>query len=187
MTTMTSPKGWPLDPSCPCDVHFVEYFRKCGWRDRVVFHFGSGLHHLVGQELGRAELGNEVLAITASRDEQLAYVDRVHADPEFGRHYRLLYGDIYALSARVLPRLDVVTLFHLGEGYDGAAGGSAFLRELALVELFLGALGPDGRLLFYDRSIGREPTQAALGVLEQMRKLHRVDRYETLSVYAPGG
>lgn len=187
MSPFRASGGWGLDPSCPCDVDFVEYVRAKGRRGLRVFHFGSGRHHLVGFELPAMERGHEVLAITASRDEYLAYMDRVIERPELGRRYRLLFGDAYALTSSCLPEFDLVTLFHLGEG-RAPEDPQAVLSAAALVALFLGRLRPDGELLFYRRSTGREITRAVLGAEEALGRLVRLADFESLRVYgAPAG
>jgi hypothetical protein len=40
---------WKLDLSrCPCDAHFNEWIDHKKLRNKTIFHFGSGNHHLVG-------------------------------------------------------------------------------------------------------------------------------------------
>ena len=184
MSPFRASGGWDLDPSCPCDVHFVEYVRARRSSDLRVFHFGSGRHHLVGVELAAMGRGHEVLAITDSRDEYLAYIDRVIDCPELGRSYRLLFGDAYALTGSCLPEFDLVTLFHLGEG-PVAGDAQAVLSATALVELFLGRLRPGGELLFYDRSNGRAITRVVLAAQEALGRLVRAEAFESLVIYRP--
>jgi hypothetical protein len=178
--------GWALDPVCPCDVQLVKYCRARGIRGQVVFHMGSGLHHLVGQELCQPGLDNQVLSVTRSRDEMLTYVDRVIAEPEFGRRYRLLFADLHTLSSAELPRFDLVALFHLCEEHAvaGIDPAEAFLEGMQVVQVFLRRLKPSGRLAFYGGSTGRAAVGAITRTLERTGALRQVDVQGPLSIWA---
>jgi SAM-dependent methyltransferase len=145
--------SWPLDRErCPCDIHFIEYLTKSGAASKSIFHFGSGEHHLLGRANVVAPKRNEILAITASKSEHAAYVDLIIGNPEIANYYKVLFGDIYTLSAALLPDFDFVTLFHLCEFYDSTRSAYAPLNDESLVQLFLSKLKPGGRILFYRRS-----------------------------------
>lgn len=176
--------GWELDPCCPCDGQFVEYFRVQGLRGKVVFHFGSGLHHLVGRELGGGG-DNDVWSITASREEYNAYIDAVIERPELGRHYRLIFGDVYALTPGVLPSFDLVTLFHLCEPLGTDDGARLMLDGTSLVRTFLERLKPGGQLLFYEGSNGWPTASSVVRSMEKMGSLRKVGAHEALSIYEP--
>jgi hypothetical protein len=124
--------SWPLDRErCPCDFHFVEYLAERGAGSKSIFHFGSGEHH---------------------QSEHAAYVELIIRNPEIAKYYKVLFGDIYTLSAAVLLNFDFVTLFHLCEFYDSAKSAYARHDDESLLELFLCKLKPGGRILFYRRS-----------------------------------
>ncbi|MEY2575509.1 MAG: hypothetical protein QOF80_996 [Verrucomicrobiota bacterium] len=145
--------SWPLDRErCPCDIHFIEYLTKSGAASKSIFHFGSGEHHLLGRANVVAPKRNEILAITASKSEHAAYVELIIRNPEIAKYYKVLFGDIYTLSAAVLPNFDFVTLFHLCEFYDSAKSAYARHNDESLLELFLSKLKPGGRILFYRHS-----------------------------------
>lgn len=164
LTLNVSQAAWALHRDiCPCDVDFIEYLRDRGVGGRTVFHFGTGAHHVVGIENARTKRPNQVLGITASRGEYDAYIDHVVADPGIANSYKVLFADIYTLDARILPRFDVVTLFHLCEFYDPAASAYAPLDDRALVDLFRGKLNPGGRLCFYLGSNGRDTMLRLVG------------------------
>jgi hypothetical protein len=183
MTKFKDTGGWAFDPICPCDAQFVEYFLQQGFRDKVVFHFGSGLHHLVGTTLARAEGNNRVLAITAGKAEYLSYIERVLEDPALGQRYALIFGDIYTLDKRLLPHLDLVTLFHLCETSAADRDPHDFLLAVGVVETFLDRLGPDGLLLLYGGSTGIEPTRSIVALLERMGRLARAGEHASLLIY----
>ena len=111
--------SWPLTlTNSPCDLHFVRWLEDKKIEGKLVFHFGTGEHHLIGKNNYERGGPNEIVAITASRGEHDAYVDFIIDNPAAANYYKVFFGDIYTLSPRMLPKFDVVTLFHLCEYYD---------------------------------------------------------------------
>jgi hypothetical protein len=40
---------WDLDVEvCPCDVHFNDWVAKQKLQNKLIYHFGTGTHHVVG-------------------------------------------------------------------------------------------------------------------------------------------
>ena len=167
--------SWPLVDYSP-DPDFVGYLTSMNIKGKLIFHFGSGEHHLVGRDNHERGNPNEILAITASREEYGAYIDFVINNPVAANNYKVLFGDVYTLSPRMLPSFDLVTLFHLCEFYDeqhddieGEPGAQQIrlnssysqLNDETLLALFLQKLNPGGKILFFKRSGGfvskREP------------------------------
>ena len=100
---------WSLDEAqCPCDVHLVEYLEGKKAKDAVIFHFGTGNHHIVGLKLAENGSNCAVLGITASPQEYDDYVELLIQNPRLGHTYKAYFGDIYQLDARLLPRFDYV-------------------------------------------------------------------------------
>ena len=196
-----SEQSWPLRTSdCPCDVHFVEYLAETNAKGKSIFHFGTGGHHLVGKDNHERGNPNEILGITASKDEHEAYVDFIVRNPVASNYYKVLFADIYTLSPKLLPTFDLVTLFHLAEFYDdyqlwgnGPMPASrklnseyARLNDMALVTMFGEMLNPGGKLLFYKRSDAflDKPYPAATLVNELMSQGRLVieGEYESLMI-----
>ena len=46
-------------------------------KNKLIYHFGTGTHHVIGIEQATNKSGNAVFAITASKEEYEAYVDLV--------------------------------------------------------------------------------------------------------------
>ena len=94
----------------------------------------------------------------------------------------MLFGDIYQLEPRLLPELDVVTLFHLGEFWSekNAAYGAMTDRELALS--MLEKLVPGGWLLFYTGSFAYDKAAAIADRLEAEGRLLPAGTFATLRV-----
>ena len=105
---------WKLDASmCPADAHFNEWIDHKKLRNKTIFHFGSGNHHLVGTK--QAARRNRTLCITASREEYDTYIELAINNVAVARSYRCYFGDIYLSDPALLPEFDVVSLFHLCE------------------------------------------------------------------------
>jgi len=182
MTRLARRGGWQLGEGCPCDVDFVDYCEAQGMSSQVIFHLGCGLHHLVGRALCRGDRGHFVLSITASREELLSYADAVLEDDELARRYRVLFGDVYDLEARILPMFDAVTLFHLCEGQDDRRP-DLVLATRTLIEVFLQRLRPGGRLFFYKGSTGRTKTAAVLRLIAASGRIAPAGEHRSLEIY----
>ena len=53
---------------CPCDVHCNDWIAKKKLKNKLIYHFGTGLHHVLGIKQATNKSGNTVFAITASKD-----------------------------------------------------------------------------------------------------------------------
>lgn len=177
--------SWPLRPdACPCDLHFCDYLQTFQIRDKVVFHFGSGEHHIVGRENAALEVPNHILAVTASQPEYAAYIEFIITNPHAANYYKVMFLDIYTLSARLLPTFDVVTLFHLCEFFrEQQQSAYAPLDDIRLLDLFLSKLRPDGQILFYRGSLAAEKMQIVVDRFVNAGKLVFQDDYKTLKIY----
>jgi hypothetical protein len=175
--------SWPLRADlCPCDVHFCEFLEERNIRQRSIFHFGTGGHHLVGLRNHDAGLQNDVLGLTVAPKEHLRYVRKVIHDPLLGRHYKVLFADIFSLSAATLPVFDLVTLFHLCEFTDASTAGHR-LTDAEVLHLFWSKTAPGGLLLFYPRSYGYKKLTPLIEQAVNDGKLAFVESYKSLVVY----
>jgi hypothetical protein len=175
---------WLLNEErCPCDVHLVEYIEKKGIRGQTVFHFGTGHHHIVGIKNLDLDAPNEILGITASREEQDSYVHLVIENPLVGRYYKVLFADVYTLTPALLPRFDVVTLFHLCEFYSETNRAYAGVDDRTVLQTFVETMSPGGLLLFYSRSSAYRAAAVLAQEALQAGVLEAVDDYKSLKVY----
>ena len=175
--------SWPLLPeTCPCDLHFLGYLRANRVRDKSIFHFGTGAHHILGRRNLEAGGPNEILAITASPPEYYHYVQFVIDHPAAARTYKVVFGDIYTLTPRSIPSFDLVTLFHLCEFYDEERSAYAQLDDSSLLALFLSKLNPGGRIFFYKESSHFARARAIIEGFVGRGELAEMDEYRTLLV-----
>lgn len=177
------PESWPLLPDvCGCDIDLCGYLDERKVRGASIFHFGSGGHHLLGRHNHDRRLDNEIWAITISPPEHKRYLHDILRSRSLGRHYRVLFGDIYDLSAAALPAFDLVTLFHLCE-FTPSDGRRRRLDDAGLLELFRSKLTVGGRMLFYEGSVGYGRAAPLIGRAVAERRLTLDERYQNLIVY----
>jgi hypothetical protein len=178
--------SWPLRASvCPCDVHFCEFLAQRNIRHQSIFHFGTGGHHVVGLQNQRAALANEILGLTLSPREHASYVKRVIDDPALAKHYKVLFADIYSLSAACLPEFGLVTLFHLCEFTDPNNGGRR-TTDAEVLRLFCSKLQSDGLMLFYPGSFGYARAAPLIEQAVTAGWLSFDQEYKSLIVYRAG-
>jgi hypothetical protein len=180
--------SWPLDADrCPCDVHFFEYCRACGICDRSVFHFGTGRHHYVGIRNLELRPPNQILGVTASRDEYSSYIDLIVDNPIISNYYKVIFCDIYTLRSRTTPSFDIVTLFHLCEFYSEENRAYTEGNDSSILGLFCDKLNTGGELLVYRGSRGYAATEFLIGGKVREGVLAKKADFETITAYQKCG
>jgi hypothetical protein len=176
---------WDLDEAqCPCDIHFNQWIEANRISGKTIFHFGTGTHHIVGIRQADNGLNNEVIGITASVVEYEAYIKLVNERPQLMKSYLAYFGDIYLTSERLLPDIDIATMFHAGE-YIGANTTSpeyGGVDDLGVARILIGRMRPGGHLLFYTGSFAFDKADALVSVLEREGKLERAGTFKSLLV-----
>jgi hypothetical protein len=184
MTLYQQHSLWTLRANdCNCDLDFIEYLKQQKIEEKNIFHFGTGAHHIISLENHKLERPNHILGITASAPEHKAYVRLVLKDRTFANYYKVIFADIYTLTANNLPMLDIVNLFHLCEYYLSENAAFIHQNDRSLLELFLDKLNPDGKIIFYTGSHAWKNTHSIVKSIEDMGKLKQVDRYNSLLIY----
>jgi len=179
---------WSLDEKqCPCDIHFLEYLEEKGARNANIFHMGTGSHHIVGLRCAASDAGNEVLGITASKEEYAAYIDLLIDNARLGFSYKAYFGDLYQLDGRLLPTLQYATLFHAGEyrTKENDAYGALTDEEVALV--LADKLTPGGEILFYTGSFAYDVAARAGQALVARRNFIDAGKFKTLHIFRKPG
>jgi hypothetical protein len=176
---------WDLDEAqCPCDIHFNQWIEANKISGKTIYHFGTGTHHIVGLTQAANGSDNAVFAITASTTEYDAYIKLAMDQPQILKRYLAYFGDGYLTTARLLPEIDIATMFHAGE-YIGANTTSpeyGGIDDLGLARILLERMRPDGRLLFYTGSFAFDKADALARVLEGENKLVRNGMFKSLLV-----
>jgi hypothetical protein len=176
--------SWPLDlETCTCDLEFVEYLKQSKIQGKSIFHFGTGVHHLVGIENQQLSQPNEVIGITASEPEHKSYVELILKDSTLAKFYKVIFADIYTLTSKTIPNLDVIALFHLCEFYLPENAPLVHQNDKTLLELFISKLNPDGKLLFYTGSRAWDDAQPIVKALETAGKIRQIGKYKQLLIY----
>jgi hypothetical protein len=184
---------WDLrEKECPCDVHFVEWLDQNGITDSTIYHFGTGGHHHVGIECARETRRNAVLGITAAPQEHEKYVELAIQRPDVLRYYNAVFGDIYLINGKLLPTLDVVTLFHLCEFRGEKNDAYNALTDLEVTNLLTDKTRPGGYILFFTSSFafdwqGPMSAKRVIAQWEKERDVERVGEFKSLLVYRKRG
>jgi hypothetical protein len=175
---------WDLDEAvCPCDVHFNEWVAKQTLKNKTIYHFGTGTHHVVG--IKQATRNNRVVAITASKEEYESYVKLVTENSGVAKNYLAYFGDIYLTNPALLPEFDVVTLFHLCEFFFPNTASTEYggLTDAKLLDLFTAKTRKGGHILFYTLSMGIDKARPIIAKWEKKTPVKRVGEFKTLLVY----
>ena len=180
--------SWALDPVwCPCDLHLTELLEARAVSNATIFHFGTGAHHHVGLHCADGARGNVAFGVTASREEYDAYVRLVAERPSIARSYVVYFGDIYLLNPRLVPSLDIATLFHLCEFRTDKNAAYGGLSDAQLLDAVNDCVRPGGWLVFYERSCAFELARSVIAEAEQRLGLERVEQFQSLIVYKKPG
>ncbi len=175
---------WSLDEKqCPCDIHLGDYLEEKQVRNKTIFHFGTGNHHIVGLRNAKSGLNNAILAITASPDEYQAYIKLLIENPTLGATYKAYFGDIYQLDPRLLPDLDIASLFHVGEYRTEHNDKYGALTDTQMILLCASRLKPGGEILFYTGSFAYDKSFEAGAEMLRSGAFVDAGQYESLQIY----
>lgn len=183
-TLHTYDDTWELDEgTCPCDLQFLEFLALRKIRNATIFHMGTGAHHVVGLRSAESGSRNAVLGITASTGEYERYVRLAIEKPRVTATYKAFFGDIYQLDARLLPALDVATLFHLCEFRTDRNDAYGAMTDLEVARLLWDKLKPGGRLLFYTKSFAYPKAVPFIAKLQKQREMIAEPDFKLLQVF----
>jgi hypothetical protein len=193
MTAATSATAAPMNiwdvywglrvEQCPCDVHFVEWLEEQGVTAKRIYHFGTGGHHYVGIRCAEPELDCTVLGITASPKEYESFVRLATDNPTIIKTYSAYFGDIYTSNAKLLPRFDIVTLFHACEFRTPANDAYGALTDREVIDLFTAQTDVGGHLLFYTGSFAYASAEPVIADWAKTAKVEEVAAFKTLRVF----
>ena len=179
---------WHLDEKqCPCDVHFLDYLDETKATGRNIFHMGTGSHHVVGLKVASNGSNNQVLGITASKEEYQAFVDLLIDNARLGFTYKVYFGDIYQIDKRLMPALDSATLFHIGEYRTSDNDSYGALTDTDMTLVLADSLKPGGEILFYTGSFAYDKGKEAGSALVSHRGFKDAGMYKTLHIFRKPG
>ena len=177
---------WDLDVKlCPCDHHFNEWVAKQKIKNKLIYHFGTGTHHVIGIKQATNKSGNAVFAITASKEEYESYIQLSTESAKVTKSYLAYFGDIYLTNPKLLPEFDVVTMFHLCEFFFPNTASKSYggMTDEKLLDLFTAKTKKGGFILFY---MGSMAWNKALPIVQKWEKrghVKRVGEFKTLLVF----
>ena len=174
---------WDLDEKqCPCDVHLLDYLAAEGKRGLDIFHMGTGSHHIVGLRTASDGSDNHVFGITSSPREYDDYVKLLIENPKLGFSYKVYFGDIYQINRRLMPDLDMATLFHIGEFRTEHNEAYGALSNVDMVQILVDCLRPGGELVFYKGSFAYDQAEATIAPILARGVMEDGGDYKTLRI-----
>lgn len=180
--------SWHLDEAqCPCDIHFLDYLEVKAIKGADIFHMGTGSHHIVGLKTASNGFGNQVLGITASKEEYQTYIDLLIDNPRLGFTYKVYFGDIYQIDHRLMPALDHVTLFHCGEYRTAENDKYGALTDTQMALVLADCLKPGGEMHFYTGSFAYDKAQQAGAALIAERGFSDAGIFKSLHTFKKSG
>lgn len=181
-------ENWALDEKvCPCDIHFVEWIKAKKLTAKTIYHFGTGGHHLVGLDNMAQGAPNTVLGITASPKEFDDFVKLAIEHAELTRHYQVYFGDIYLLNPKLMPRIDLATVFHLCEFRTDAQDAYGGLTDRQVMEVLLDMLPVGAPIILYSGSFAYWLADPIAKALAAEGRIKHVETFKTLEVYQKAG
>ena len=177
---------WDLDVDvCPCDPHFNEWVAKNKIKNKLIYHFGTGTHHVIGIKQATNKSNNAVLAITASKEEYEAYIELSTEKAKVSKAYVAYFGDIYLTNPKLLPDFDVVTMFHLCEFFFPNTASKSYggMTDEKLLDLFTAKTKKNGHILFYMGSMAWNKALPIVQKWEKRAPVKRVGEFKTLLVF----
>jgi hypothetical protein len=176
--------NWFLDEDmCPCDVHFTSWLSETKTAGRTIFHFGTGGHHHVGLKNFHDGAPNTILGITASPAEHDAYTKLAIEHASLSRDYLTYFGDIYLLNSKLLPRIDIVTLFHLCEFRGESQDAYDALTDVQVVDTLLSVMPVGGMVALFTKSFAFDKARAIAEGLVDTGRLARGSEFKSLVFY----
>lgn len=157
--------------------------RKPGITGKRIYHFGTGGHHYIGIRCAEPELDCTVLGITASPKEYDAFVKLAIDNPTITKSYSAYFGDIYTSNAKLLPRFDIVTLFHSCEFRSEKNDAYGALTDLEVMQLFTDQTDVGGHILFYTRFFAYETAKPIIEEWAKSRPVEEIGEFKTLRIF----
>ena len=178
---------WDLhEDICPCDVHFNDWVADQKLKNKLIYHFGTGTHHVVGSEQARERLRQQRV-----RDHRLDRGIRgLHqagrpSNSKVARTTSPISATSISPIRKLLPDFDVVTMVHLCEFFfpNTASDEYGGLTTAAARPVHRQDRGPAAiSCSTRTRSASIRPKADDRGVGEG-RPVERVGEFKTLLVY----
>jgi hypothetical protein len=176
--------SWDLNLDlCPCDLHFMEWISQEKIKGKVIYHFGTGSHHLVGVENIKTGEPNYFVGVTASPGETEAFTRMAIEEPIFSRNYTMHFGDIYLFNGKLLPKFDIATMFHLCEFRNEKNDAYGALTDEEVLRRLHKQMKKNGRIVFYEGSDGWKKTAPIVDKLAKEGLFTKTGQYKKLPVY----
>lgn len=177
--------GWEYNGvTCPPDEHFIEYLEGQNIdKPTIVFHLGPGMHHKVGI-WASTQKNVFVRAISITPPEVVEYMRLAADNPVLNSRYLVDFGDIHLLNGIMLPRIDYITLFHLGEissqTNDPDYPGNNVFETIGMLYR---RLSIRGKMVFFENSVGWRDIKSQVEVNLVMKYPCERSNYKSLTIF----
>ena len=102
---------------------------------------------------------------------------------ELSRHYQVLFGDIYLLNPKLLPRFDIATLFHLCEFRGDSQDAYGGLTDAQVMDTVLDIMPKGGVVSLFTGSFAFDKAEAIAKAAVARGRLRQRPDYKSLQMY----
>ena len=174
-----------MSTSARATTHFNEWIAKNKIKNKLIYHFGTGTHHVIGIKQATNKSGNAVFAITASKEEYEAYIE-LSTDEGAGveslcRLFRRHLSDQPEAPAGLRRRHHVPSVRVLLPNTASKAYGG--MTDEKLLDLFTAKTKKSGHILFYMGSMAWNKALPIVQKWEKRAPVKRVGEFKTLLVF----
>jgi hypothetical protein len=159
----------------------AEYLKPVNRSIILLFGTCTGDHY-VGMENMKREPHerNFIFCITADYHEHLKFIRLLQKNPETGKYYRLLYGDVDRIPLHLFPKVDIAALLYTKENSDHLDSDTNLIRKM------LESISPNTEILLPARPRSSEQSYFSFvtdfaKANDSHRNLHLVEKVTTVS------
>lgn len=147
----------------------AEYLKPVNRSIILLFGTCTGDHY-VGMENMKREPHerNFIFCITADYHEHLKFIRLLQKNPETGKYYRLLYGDVDRIPLHLFPKVDIAALLYNKENSDHLDSDTNLIRKI------LESISPNTEILLPARP--RSSEQSYFSFVTDFAKANDSDR-----------
>jgi hypothetical protein len=161
----------------------MEWIEEQKIAGKVIYHFGTGSHHLVGLKNLEAGAPNNWVGVTASPGEAEAFTKLAIEHPRLSANYSVHFGDIYLFNGKLLPKFDIATMFHLCEFRSEKNDSYGALTDEDVLRRVIQQMTKRGIIVFYEGSDGWTKTRPIVEKLAGEGLIEKAGQYKSLPIY----
>ena len=174
---------WDLDIArCPCDAHFNDWVKQKKLRNKLIYHFGTGNHHVVGLKQATNKSNNAVFAITASKEEYASYIELAINRPSLEELSRLFWRHLPHQS-RNCCRTSTSSRCSISANSSMTNKAYGGVDDAKLLDMLTAKTRLGGHILFFTGSFAFPSADKIIAKWEKNGRVKRVGAFKTLLVF----